>query len=247
MNPIAKRFSDASRLYDVHANVQQQVAHVFTQWIAQAWHSDSKPKTVLDLGCGTGYFTRCLQGAFPDAELMACDWAPEMLETAKHHSRHVSFFLGDAANFIAPVNADLIASSFCMQWLENIAASLEHHLQHCKRLAVAMPCDRSFSLWKQAHHALGYTNGLHPLPNADALRNTLRGWQAAGRITHWREKTLTFTELHTDGLAFARNLKAIGAATPKPGHNPVNLRKLVKRLPSPLTVNYEVLFLEVQA
>ena len=247
LNPIAQRFSKASKVYDAHASVQQQVAQVFSAWIADGWHSEANPKALLGVGCGTGVFTRCLQAVFPGTRLMACDWAPEMLEVAKQRSSNIAFFQGDATHFVAPENPDLIASSFCMQWLDDIPAALTHHLRHCKRLAVALPCNGSFEAWNKAHQALGCASGLHPLPNAGELCLTLQTWQEKGLIQQWRCETRQFTQLHADGLAFARSLKAIGAGTPKPGHQPVNLRQLMTLLPKPLNTNYEVLFLELDA
>ncbi len=247
MNPIAQRFSEASRVYDAHASVQQQVARVFSAWIAKGWQSEVKPKTFLDLGCGTGYFTRCLQTEFPDACAMACDWAPDMLNVAKQHTCDIQFFQGDAANFTAPAPPELIASSFCMQWLEDIPAAFAHHLQHCQRLTVALPCNGSFKEWEKAHQTLGCISGLHPLPDAGELCSKMVSWHAAGLIKRWRCDIQQFTQHHTDGLAFARHLKAIGAGTAKPGHQPVNLRKLMTLLPKPLNTNYEVLFLELDS
>ncbi len=247
MNPIAQRFSEASGVYDAHASIQQQVARVFSAWIADGWHSDVKPNTLLDLGCGTGFFTRCLQSAFPGTRAMACDWAPEMLKVAKQHTCNIEFFQGNAANFTAPTSPDLIASSFCMQWLEDIPAAFAHHLEHCHRLTVALPCNGSFNDWEKAHQTLGCVSGLHPLPDAGELCGKMRSWHAAGLIKRWRWDIQQFTQHHTDGLAFARHLKTIGAGTPRQGHQPINLRKLLTLLPKPLHTNYEVLFLELDA
>jgi len=246
LNPIAQRFSAASGIYDEYARVQRQVADAFTGWIVETWKGETQPNVVLDLGCGTGYFSRGLQNAFPQARMMACDWAPEMLNIARKNADGIAFFQGDAANFVAPERANLIASNFCMQWLADIPSALEHHLRHCERLAVAMPCDGSFLEWRRAHEALGCDSGLHRLPNSSALRHIMQSWYDAGLVSNWRWEIRQFTELHADGLAFAHSLKAIGAATPRPGHRPVNLRKLFKHLPSPLTTNYEVLFLSLE-
>lgn len=47
----------------------------------------SKPRRILDLGCGTGSTTLLLKQAFPQAEVIGLDMSPYMLVVASHKAR----------------------------------------------------------------------------------------------------------------------------------------------------------------
>jgi trans-aconitate 2-methyltransferase len=47
---------------------------------------DISPKSVVDLGCGTGELTAELARKWPQAEVMGVDSSPEMLEKSKPHA-----------------------------------------------------------------------------------------------------------------------------------------------------------------
>ena len=47
----------------------------------------SKPRRILDLGCGTGSTTLLLKQAFPEAEVIGLDLSPYMLVVAEHKAK----------------------------------------------------------------------------------------------------------------------------------------------------------------
>jgi ubiquinone/menaquinone biosynthesis C-methylase UbiE len=50
----------------------------------------SKPRRILDLGCGTGSTTLLIKQAFPDAEVIGIDLSPYMLVVAEHKAKQAN-------------------------------------------------------------------------------------------------------------------------------------------------------------
>jgi trans-aconitate 2-methyltransferase len=73
------------------------------------------PKSVVDLGCGTGELTVTLKDRWPQATVRGIDSSQEMIERAPSASG-VSFALGDAANFDA-TGTDVVVSNALLQWV----------------------------------------------------------------------------------------------------------------------------------
>lgn len=115
---VAQSFSRAAHTYDAVANLQRDVGQKLLHRIA----ADSAAKVVLDLGCGTGYFTRALQQKFPEAYVLAMDLAETMLEVARaRNSPGLGLLCGDAEHLpLASNSVDVIFSSLALQWCHNL-------------------------------------------------------------------------------------------------------------------------------
>jgi malonyl-CoA O-methyltransferase len=92
------------------------------------------PTTVLDLGCGTGYFYPDLRRRYPDARYLGLDLAQGMVEYAR--SRVVGecdWLVGDAEALpLAANSVDLVFSSLAVQWCyrpEHLFAELSRVLR----------------------------------------------------------------------------------------------------------------------
>ena len=83
-----------------------------------------EPRTILDLGAGTGTLTRALARRYPRARVCAIDIAPAMLEQARRRlprwrrwRGRESFVAGDIEALpFADDCADLIVSNLALQW-----------------------------------------------------------------------------------------------------------------------------------
>lgn len=117
---VAQSFSRAAASYDSVAALQREVGqHLLAQLDLQ------RPQRWLDLGSGTGYFTRQLQQRYPQAQGVAVDIAEGMLRHARQHGMHAHAVLGDAENLpVASDSVDLIYSSLALQWCEDFAQVL---------------------------------------------------------------------------------------------------------------------------
>ena len=118
---VAASFSRAAASYDSVAELQREVG---TQ-LLQRLPADFAPLRWLDLGCGTGYFTRALAARFVEGQGLALDIAEGMLDHARPLGGAEHFIAGDAERLpLQDSTCDLIFSSLAVQWCANFDAVL---------------------------------------------------------------------------------------------------------------------------
>lgn len=245
LNPIEARFSAAAQQYGQAAHVQKQIADALLDAFKD-FAADFSPRKLLDVGCGTGFVTETLLKQHPNARVIAVDLAQGMLDQlqARLSNPRLELLRHDGQNLPASIvqgGADqAVLSSMCMQWFDKPADTLCHWAQFNRMVAVAVLLDGSFSAWRAAHAASCQPCGLHPLPSENTLQLALRALKARRPGLRVQSHTLEVQDHHPDGLSFARSLRAIGAHTPKPGHQPANLRKVLQQLGADCTLNYRV-------
>ncbi len=112
---VARSFSRAAASYDSVAELQRQVGQTLLKTLPQ-----TAAHTVLDLGCGTGFFCPLLQQRFPNSQIVGLDLAEGMAAYAakKHASTH--YVCGDAESIpLADASIDIVFSSLAIQWCED--------------------------------------------------------------------------------------------------------------------------------
>ncbi len=114
---VARSFSRAAARYDSAAHLQRRVGEHLIALLPRR----EPTGTVLDLGCGTGYFAPALQAAFPAATVLGCDLAEGMVAHARQHRDDgIRWLCGDAEQLpLADAAVDLIFSSLAFQWCEH--------------------------------------------------------------------------------------------------------------------------------
>ncbi|WP_150601861.1 malonyl-ACP O-methyltransferase BioC [Pseudomonas fluorescens] len=118
---VAASFSRAAASYDSVAELQRDVG---TQ-LLQRLPADFVPSRWLDLGCGTGYFSRALAGRFAHGQGLGLDIAEGMLDHARPLGGAEHFIAGDAERLpLRDSTCDLIFSSLAVQWCGNFDAVL---------------------------------------------------------------------------------------------------------------------------
>lgn len=115
---VAHAFSRAAPRYDALATAQRQIG----QRIWNALPVDAR--NVLDIGCGTGYWTQRLAERFPRAQVTGLDLAPGMLDQARQqYGDNIAWQPGDAAALpFSDHSVDLVFSSLAIQWCRDIGA-----------------------------------------------------------------------------------------------------------------------------
>jgi malonyl-CoA O-methyltransferase len=126
---VASDFGGASASYEGAARLQRKMGDAMLETIAQPVPQDA---TVIDLGCGTGWYTRQLAQRF-GAHTVGVDLAPGMLAFAKAQSKALSkapsnalrpetiqWLEADAERLpLAGQSVDLIYSNLMIQWCHN--------------------------------------------------------------------------------------------------------------------------------
>ncbi|HOY23385.1 MAG TPA: malonyl-ACP O-methyltransferase BioC [Cellvibrio sp.] len=124
---VAHSFSRAAATYDSVANLQRKVGDVLLQKLTP----NLEAQVVLDLGCGTGYFTPRLQSKYPQALVVGVDIAEGMLRFAREHHWLKNGLCADAEYLpFADQSVDIIYSNFALQW----CANLQHLLAELQRV-----------------------------------------------------------------------------------------------------------------
>lgn len=117
---VAASFSKAAASYDSVADLQRAVGRELMSRLP-----DIAPARWLDLGSGTGYFSRVLEKRFPDSQGIALDIAEGMLRHARLVGGAQHYVAGDAENLpLRGASVELMFSSLAVQWCSDFAAVL---------------------------------------------------------------------------------------------------------------------------
>jgi len=118
---VAASFSRAAASYDSVAELQRAVGHELLSRLPSA----CAPRRWLDMGCGTGYFSRVLGELLPASQGVALDIAEGMLDHARPLGGAEYFIAGDAERLpLKDGSCGLIFSSLAVQWCANFEAVL---------------------------------------------------------------------------------------------------------------------------
>jgi len=128
---VADSFSRAASLYDSVAKLQRDVG---AQLLTSLDQLQIVPTTLLDLGCGTGYFYPDLRRLYPGARYLGLDLAQGMVEFARGRvAGEGDWLVGDAEALpLAANSVDLVFSSLAVQWCyrpEHLFAELSRVLR----------------------------------------------------------------------------------------------------------------------
>ena len=77
----------------------------------------AQPRTVCDLGCGTGHLTLELKKRWPDAEVFGVDSSPDMLAKAQEVAPALRFSRANAGDWRPERPLDVIFSNAVLHWL----------------------------------------------------------------------------------------------------------------------------------
>ncbi|MCG9553030.1 malonyl-ACP O-methyltransferase BioC [Vibrio sp. Isolate31] len=119
---IAEAFGKAATTYDKHAEFQRDVGHRLLDKLP----NDLSGLKVLDLGCGTGYFSEQLLNR--GAEVVCADLSLGMLEKAKQRcGSDVSLYQQADAEQLPFANGsfDIVLSSLALQWCNDLSSPLK--------------------------------------------------------------------------------------------------------------------------
>lgn len=114
---IAASYSAAATKYDQAAVVEQEIGQRLMQRLE---YIKINPKYILDLGCGTGYFTQQLQNRYPGATIIGIDIAFGMVKFASNN-KPLPYCCADAEQLpFFDMQFDLIFSNCCLPSIDNI-------------------------------------------------------------------------------------------------------------------------------
>lgn len=122
---LRRHFNLAAGQYDAHCALQKLTAG----HLATLINKTDRTLNVLEIGCGTGYFTRLLLRKFPNGAITAVDISEKMLAIAKTNLRRdgkVRFVQADGEQMPFTDPVDCIVSSATFQWFNNLETSFRN-------------------------------------------------------------------------------------------------------------------------
>ena len=92
-------------------------ARPFTDLLARV--CAEHPRTVVDLGCGTGSLTTLLADRWPSARVTGIDSSPEMLAAADRHRvpGRIEFAAGDVRTWCPDGDVDVLVTNAVLHWV----------------------------------------------------------------------------------------------------------------------------------
>ncbi|WP_444923604.1 malonyl-ACP O-methyltransferase BioC [Microbulbifer sp. DLAB2-AF] len=111
---VARSFGRAAASYDDCAHIQRAVCRQLMKMADRHW----TPRTIVDLGSGTGFGSELLRQHFPEARIIALDLAEDMLRYARiERPQADDYIVADAEQLpLADDSVDLVFSSMALQW-----------------------------------------------------------------------------------------------------------------------------------
>jgi len=237
---VGRAFGRSAESYDAHAVLQREVAD---RLVAHLEFSKIRPRRMLDIGCGTGYFSRLLHQRFKRAHLTAVDIAPGMVRAAQdNHPRrmpwmaHTGFVLADAVSLpFADASFDLVGSSLAMQWVsdpQRMLSEMRRVLAPGGLMVLSTFGRRTLGELRQSLADFSHEHAglVLPFPDVTSLGDTLMKLPVELPVTD----TDLFTLTYPDPMALVRELKGLGATSSGIRNRPSGLygRRLLRHLNS---------------
>ncbi|RED50942.1 malonyl-CoA O-methyltransferase [Aestuariispira insulae] len=211
---VSTRFGRAALSYDSASEVQLQIGQKLLAFLGKHREGGPQPKSIMELGCGTGRFTELLRHTFPDTDLLATDLSPEMVRTVQQKFADDKLFHSqvlDADRFELRAGEgafDLICSNMASQWFSDLKGSLQTQSAHLSRGGCIMHTfltDQTFIQWREACVLAGQEGVAVSYPAFEEIQATV----PTGLQAFWQRETVT--QKFQNSQAFLNYLKDIGA------------------------------------
>jgi trans-aconitate 2-methyltransferase len=139
-------------------------------------HIDADPRTIADLGAGTGNVTRLLQARWPAAHIAGVDSSPEMLARAAKAIPEITWEESDLSTWRPAKSVDLLYSNAALHWVDDhpaIFPALFNMVNNGGTFAVQMPNNfgaRSHTAIADVVASGPWTSKLQPLLRTPPVR-----------------------------------------------------------------------------
>ncbi|NIQ02390.1 MAG: methyltransferase domain-containing protein [Nitrospinaceae bacterium] len=215
---VIASFSKHVKTYDRHAQLQRSMAERLASLIPHP-----VPKTLLEIGCGTGVFTRHLLARNPST-IYLNDIAPLMIDYLKSHIAlppQTRFLSGNAETLPIP-KVNLITGNAVFQWFQNPEDTVKKYyrsLKHPGFLAFSTFGPKTLQEFRDTAGFSGPTT----LLSQHQLKKMLTG--AGFHLLQFQTETRQIFFDNTHNLI--KNLQQIGAA-PLRMFKPGELKRLIR-------------------
>ncbi len=241
---VIHNFNQSAGTYDEVAYVQKACAAQLVQLIINNLFGFC-PKTILDIGTGTGFVTGSLLPYFPHSTYFLNDIAPAMIDKTRSKFStypHIHFHVGNAETS-AFEYTNLTISNLAFQWFSDLPGTIARFFKNCDVLAFSTLSQNTFTEWTDIFKH----SGLQPPTFSYPPREKLQNYCLSLQPRHWLFAHETHSLSFDSAEAFAKYLKRLGAHTPSHSlRNQYDLRRVIKKHNQPIATSYEVFFAILQ-
>ncbi|CAM2886446.1 malonyl-ACP O-methyltransferase BioC [Vibrio rarus] len=203
---IAQAFGRAAIDYDKHAQFQRDVVEEMLLYLPR----NLSQCHILDVGCGTGYFTQQLIAR--GATVVALDLSEQMLTQARLRcQQHASYCLGDAEHIpFADSQFDYVVSSLALQWCKELTvpiAELQRVVKPGGRALFSTLAEGSLFELKQAWARVDQYQHVKQFLSENSIKIAL----AQARCKRHQVRYIPMTYWYDSAFNLMKDLKGIGA------------------------------------
>jgi len=240
---VRNAFEHAAAGYDAHAVLQREVGE---RMLARLDYVNIAPRTVLDVGSGTGVALPVLRDRFPDSHLYALDVAPAMLAQARRRAswwqqvrgRGTRMVCGDVEQLpLRAAAVGLVWANLMLQWVitpERAFAEVQRVLEPGGLFMFSTFGPDTLRELREAYRGADSYSHVNRFIDMHDIGDLLVYAGFADPVMDMEYITLTYADVR----ALLRDLKALGAHTVLDGRRPtVAPRALLAQVER----NYELL------
>jgi malonyl-CoA O-methyltransferase len=112
---VKKSFAKSAGDYEKYAGLQNETSRALLENFAP----DGAPRRILDVGCGSGFTSLAAREKWPEADIVAIDFAPPMSAEAKRNGVKKVATADAVLLPFKPAVFDGVVSSLAFQWILN--------------------------------------------------------------------------------------------------------------------------------
>lgn len=209
---LRRAFGRAAPNYAAVAALQREVEARLLEQLD--YLDDRQPARIIDLGSGPGRAAGAMKKRWPRADVIALDAALPMLREVPRHTRFwrpVRRVCADVAALpLADQSADVLFSSLCLQWVEDLPAALAEFrrvLRPDGLLLFSTFGPGTLAELREAYESVGEIPPLSPFAAIQQVGDALLASGFKDPVIDRDRYTLTYPDLR----ALMRELRAIGA------------------------------------
>ncbi len=250
---INRSFSKAVDYYHEHSKIQKEAAERLSNAL-DPWLYSVPDGELLEIGCGTGFFTDHLVKMFPKRDITITDFSGEMVEFCRkrfvEQDRLTFDILNAEETDLEEDRYGLIVGNYVTQWFRQPAMTLEKLSKSLKLgglMLLAFPGDDSYPEWKKYCLDLGIPFTANKFPDIEQLVIHLS--MGPVQVDFYEDQT---RESYDDVYSFFRHLKNSGTSANLEGKS-LSYKQLkllndhwVERQGGSIEVSYHNVFLAIK-
>lgn len=233
---VVRNFSRDPAAYESQARAQRRAAASLAEAIVAHFTGRPPPARILELGCGTGFLSRRIATAWPDADLTISDLSPAMVEfcrqrlhrASRNHPGPINFAVCNAVGTIPDGPFDLITAALMAQWTPSLAPMLSRwrkQLSPTGAIAVSTLTADTFADVRAHFAAVDVPFPEPPLPTPGELATSIT--KGGLSVALWQPEIRR--EHHPSLHEFLRHLRSVGAGNAVAPHlSTVQLRRVLR-------------------